>query len=379
MATMRKEWILLLAALSFAACKSNNGHSHEGDHDEYEEHEVHHSGEIVFDEHRQEMFGIVCGQVKAGPFTRSIKAGGRLVTASNDEVTLVAPASGIVRYKAGGLTAGMSVSRGTMLASIWSDGVAGGDRIAKARAAFEAARAEYERDSALVRENIVTALHYEESRLAYTNARLELEALSGGGDGPIEVRSGFSGKVERVLAGNGKYVEAGQPVVTVSAGRMLELQVDVPSGYASALSACKDARFLTPAGSAVTVSDMGGHLLGSSQNATDGYLTISFAVPQSDGLVGGVYTDVWLLSGNAEPVISVPSEAVIEEQGITSVFVRLDEDCFEKREVVLGGSDGVRYEILGGLDEGDDIVLKGAMHIKLASFQAIPHGHSHNH
>ncbi len=377
---MRKNWILLLAALSFAACNSNKEHDNDSAHNESEEHEAHNSGEIVFDEHRQELFGVVCGQVKAAPFTESIKAGGRLVTASNDEITLVAPASGIVRYKAGGLSAGMSVSRGAVLASISSEGVAGGDRIAKARAAFEAARAGYLRDSALVRENIVTALHYEESRLAYTNARLELEALSGGGgDGPIEVRCGLTGKVERVQAGNGKYVEAGQPVVVISAGRMLELQVDVPSRYASALSSCKDARFLTPKGSAVTVSDMGGNLLGYSQNATDGYLTVSFAVPQSDGLVGGVFTDVWLLSKSGEPVISVPSEAVIEEQGITSVLVRLDEDCFEKREVALGSSDGIRYQVLSGLNEGEEIVLKGAMHIKLAAFQTIPHGHSHNH
>lgn len=375
---MRRNWILLLAAVAFAAC--NSGHGHEADHNDSEGHEAHNPGEIVFDGHRQEVFGIVCGKVVAGPFTESVRVGGRMVTASDDELTLVAPASGIVRYKYGGLSAGLSVSRGTVLATILSDGVDGGDRIAKAKAAFEAARAEYQRDSALVRENIVTAFHYEESRLAYTNARLELEALSGGGgDGQVEVRSNLAGKVEKVLAGNGKYVEAGQPVAVISAGRMLELQADVPVRHLAAASSCRDARFVTPDGRMVTVSGMGGHLLGCSRNAVDGYVTITFAVPQVDGLTAGVFTDVWILSETGGSVLSVPAQAIIEEQGITSVFVRLDEDCFEKREVVLGASDGRRYAVTDGLEEGEEIVLEGAMHIKLAAFQTIPHGHSHNH
>ena len=252
--------------------------------------------------------------------------------------------------------------------------------VAKARAAYEAAKSEYLRDSVLVQDNIVTALHYEESRLAYTNARLELEALTGGViDGPIEVRSDFSGRIESVRVSNGEYVDAGQPVAVVRAGHLLELQVDVPVRYATMAADCKDARLLTVRGDAVTVRGLGGYVVGCSQNAVDGYLTLTFIVPQTDGLIAGVPTDVWLLPDTGKTGLSIPAQAVIEEQGVTSVFVRLDEDCFEKREVVLGNCDGSRYEVLKGLSEGENIVVEGAMHIKLATIQAIPHGHSHNH
>lgn len=384
----------MLAALAFAACNSGQSHSHEHEHEALEGHshedhdgeghehheESHNPGEIVFDEHRQELFGIESGKVEAGPFVQTVKAGGRFVAASNDEMTLVAPVSGTVKFASGSLTAGVAVNRGSLLATVSSDGVAGGDRLAKARAAYDAARAEYMRDSVLVRDNIVAQSHFDESRLAYINARLELEALSGNnGDGPVGIRSGLSGRIRKVLVANGDYVEAGQPVAVIAAGRMLELQADVPARLAAQAAACTDARFLTAQGGILTVSEAGGRVLGCSQNATDGYVTVSFLVPQTDGIVNGVYTDVWIMSQANGYVISVPESAVIEEQGLTSVFVRLDEDCFEKREVVLGSFNGERYQVLDGLTEGDEIVLKGAMHIKLAAFQAIPHGHSHNH
>ena len=376
---MRTGTVIVIAALALAACNSGPEHDHAAV-ETAEHNEEHTPGEIVFDENRQKLFGVVCGKVEYGPFVETLKAGGRLVTASDDEITLVAPASGIVRFRQGGLAAGMPVSRGTVVAEISSEGVAGGDRIAKARAAYEAARAEYLRDSVLVIDNIVTALHFEESRLAYTNARLELEALSGGNiNGPVEVRSGLSGKIERVFVSNGKFVEAGQPVAVIGGGRLLELQVDVPSRYADIAASAADARFQTSKGTMVTVGGIGGRLLGRSQNATDGYLTVSFLVPQTEELVGGVFTEAWVMTRASESVISVPIQAVIEEQGVTSVFVRLDEDCFEKREVVLGNSDGSRYQVLGGLSEGEEVVFEGAMHIRLASFQTIPHGHSHNH
>ena len=74
-------------------------------------------------------------------------------------------------------------------------------------------------------------------------------------------------------------------------------------------------------------------------------------------------------------------EAVVEDQGVHYVFVREedDDDCFEKREVALGQSDGRRVPILKGLQEGELVVVSGAVHVKLAGVTAVPAGHTHNH
>jgi multidrug efflux pump subunit AcrA (membrane-fusion protein) len=57
----------------------------------------------------------------------------------------------------------------------------------------------------------------------------------------------------------------------------------------------------------------------------------------------------------------------------------MDEDCFDKREVSLGQSDGINVPVLDGLREGEMVVTEGAIKVKLASISAAPAGHNHNH
>jgi multidrug efflux pump subunit AcrA (membrane-fusion protein) len=68
-----------------------------------------------------------------------------------------------------------------------------------------------------------------------------------------------------------------------------------------------------------------------------------------------------------------------EEQGIYYVYLQLDEEGYAKQEVTLGTDNGEFVQITSGLKNGDRLVTKGAMHIKLASASnAIP-AHSHEH
>jgi multidrug efflux pump subunit AcrA (membrane-fusion protein) len=75
----------------------------------------------------------------------------------------------------------------------------------------------------------------------------------------------------------------------------------------------------------------------------------------------------------------VPLSAVVEDQGVHYVFVKMDEDCFDKREVSLGQSDGINVPVLEGLREGEMVVIEGTIKVKLASISAAPAGHNHNH
>ena len=89
--------------------------------------------------------------------------------------------------------------------------------------------------------------------------------------------------------------------------------------------------------------------------------------------------EVYLLGRPMEGVLSLPHSALVEEQGLFFVYIRLDEDCYKKQEVSLGADNGERVQILSGLKAGDQVVTKGAYQIKLASASnAIP-AHTHNH
>ena len=116
-------------------------------------------------------------------------------------------------------------------------------------------------------------------------------------------------------------------------------------------------------------------------SAGDYYIPVIFEFDNKGEIVPGSYVDVWLKTASAPDCLAVPLEAVVEDQGVRYVFVQEpgDEDCFEKREVTLGQSDGSRVPILQGLHEGENIVTQGAVHVKLAGVTAVPAGHTHNH
>ena len=94
----------------------------------------------------------------------------------------------------------------------------------------------------------------------------------------------------------------------------------------------------------------------------------------------GAYVEIFL-HGNVKPnTIVLPIDAIIEQQGKHYVYIKLDEECYEKRLVTIGNSNGNEIEILSGLTRKDEVVTKGAIIVKLAeSSGAVPEGHSHNH
>ncbi|MDE6503535.1 MAG: efflux transporter periplasmic adaptor subunit, partial [Muribaculaceae bacterium] len=61
------------------------------------------------------------------------------------------------------------------------------------------------------------------------------------------------------------------------------------------------------------------------------------------------------------------------------VYIRLDEDCYEKSPVARGGSDGQRVEILSGITPGEHVVTDGMAYVRLAENVGAVPGHSHTH
>jgi multidrug efflux pump subunit AcrA (membrane-fusion protein) len=106
---------------------------------------------------------------------------------------------------------------------------------------------------------------------------------------------------------------------------------------------------------------------------------VTFEFEGRGGIVPGSYVEVWLTGQADQPALVVPQSAITEEQGLHFAYVQLDEEGYQRREVTLGGTDGQRFEVLSGLNEGDKVVTRGAIHVKLASASnAIP-AHTHEH
>ena len=82
-----------------------------------------------------------------------------------------------------------------------------------------------------------------------------------------------------------------------------------------------------------------------------------------DVLHPGEFVNVNIQADNANPVLAVPSDAVVLMQGSPTVF-RLEGDELQPQPVETGVSRGGFTTIRAGLNQGDEIVIQGAFLLK---------------
>ena len=357
----------------------HSGHSHEGD--------IHSEGEgspdeIILSAESAAAAGVKAETIMPGKFRSVLEVSGRIMPAPGNESTVVANVPGVVSFAAP-LVEGSHVNEGSPMFTISSSNLQDGDPVQRARIAYETAQKEYERAAKLVEDNIVSRQEYEAAKGRYETARLTYEALAADGSGNgTAVKSPASGYVESCLVKEGDYVSVGTPLATVLSGNSMYLKADVSERYLSRLPGVKSANFrLSYSDKVFSTAGLDGRLLGygRSTDETNAYIPVTFAINASDDILAGAYAQIWLLSEERDGVISLPVEAITEEQGHNFVYIQLDPTCYKKQEVTLGATDGNRYEILSGLHGGETVVTHGAIHVKLASASnAIP-AHSHSH
>lgn len=383
-----KNYILAgtLCMFLLGACGEHaHEHGEEGHNHEEEMHageKAGHSDEIILTPEKAKAAGVEAETVHAGSFRNVIHTSGQILAAQGEEATVVAASSGVVSFSRK-VAEGMQVGKGTELLSVSAAHIQDGDPVQKAKVAYEKAKEEYERAQKLVSSQIVSQKDFAALREAYENARLTYEALKPSMSGKgVSVKSPIGGFIKTCLVKEGDYVTVGQPLMTVTQTRRLVLKAEVSERYYAQLSQVTSANFQTPYNNKVySLENLGGKLLsfGKSSGDSSYYVPVTFEFDNRGDMVPGSFVEVYLLSGERNGVLSLPVSALTEEQGVYFVYLKLDEECYKKQEVKLGASDGSRVEILSGIKDGDTVVTRGAIHVKLASASnAIP-AHTHNH
>ncbi|MCI6339113.1 MAG: efflux RND transporter periplasmic adaptor subunit [Prevotella sp.] len=400
---------ILMAACLMASC--HPGEKHHGAHDHEGEENEDHSGEIVMTDEQMEKAGVDIETVEPGDFTAVMKAAGQIVRRQGDEQTVSATISGIVYWRNASLSEGSQVGSGQPLADITARHLQDGDPIAKAKAAFEAAKSEMERVKPLADENILSQREYEQARLNYQTAKAAYEGIAASKSGSAVVTTGMGGFIKSLIVKSGDYVNVGDPIAVVTQNRRQQLVVDVPECAYRNMNDIRSANFKATGNDNVyKLSELNGKLISYSRTLPEGsaYLPATFEFDNVGDIIAGSFVEVYLLLKQKQNVITVPNTSLTEEQGLYYVYVKKhnhnheahedhehedhdheaheghehkgEEGIFEKREVKIGQTDGVRTEILSGLKAGECIVTEGAYQVKLAaSSSAIPEGHNHNH
>ncbi|WP_299673814.1 efflux RND transporter periplasmic adaptor subunit [uncultured Roseobacter sp.] len=173
-----------------------------------------------------------------------------------------------------------------------------------------------------------------------------------------QIRAPFSGIVLEVNVNPGEFISAGSAVVSLLDTASFEIEASVPSKYIRVLEPGLAVEGVTEAGEDLALTVRA--LLPVEETATR-TRPVRFASGQLTGLqtiaIGQSIT-VSIPISTPREVLSVPKDALVQARGGWTVFVAEDGQA-QPRPVEIGVALGDRFEVLGGLAEGDVVVTRG--------------------
>ncbi len=328
--------------------------------------------------------GFATGFATAGRVAGAVDATGQLVPAAGRMARISAPVAGIVEVS--GLTRspapGQRVERGQALAVLTPALGEAGSALARARAELREAEDEHARATRLYRAEAVPQRRVHEAEIRLTAAREALTGFAGdnavGADGRLTVRSPIGGVVATRSVTPGSRVEAGAELFTVVDASVIWLEVHVPAAAAGRVSPSAGATFRVPG--LETVLAARPVSVGSVIDSVSRTVPVLYSADNRAGrLKIGMTARVAVGTGERLEGVVIPLSAVLEEDGHPVAYVQSSGERFERRELVLGGSDQALALVRSGIRAGERVVTGAAYQVKLASLSsAVPaHGHEH--
>lgn len=351
---------------------------------------------IGFTKEQQWKVDFATAEVVTRPIRSAIAATGVLRARPDGEALLTAAAPGQVQPAGDFPRLGQPIKKGQLLAHLVPR--LGGEtdlaslRAAadQARVAHELARQELTRLEALYREEAVPEKRVLAARAAEASTRVERAAAQqrlgqyGGAGGGIPLRAPVSGTLADVRVSPGAFVTEGAPLFHIVDRSRLWLELRVPESEAARLANPSGATFKV-AGMDASVEIVAGRngklvAVGGVVDATTRTVPVVFEfTPGELALPIGMAVQAQVFAGDTREAIAIPASSVLDDGGMSVVFVMTGGESFERRQVRLGARDGDWVEVVDGLTPGSRVVSRGAYLVKLAASGTAQIGHGHAH
>jgi len=336
--------------------------------------------------------------VRGGSLLRSVEGLARVRPPAGGEAAITAPVDAVLRFEPWPYP-GQRVATGTALFRLVP-------RVASERSlpALEADAAALETELAAARARLgrleellgleaTSRREVEEarSRVEILDARRaaagrDLQAAraarEGGSAEAVTLRSPFAGEIAAVTAAPGAAVAAGAPLARLVATDRVWLEVALAPEDARRLdgSAVGGVVLTFPEGLPVAFDQGVVRLVSVAPEVDPGHGKVAalVEVPAAEGLMLGTLADARiLLAGEVEGIV-VPTSALVDDGGVTVVYLQLSGESFARQPVRVVERQGERA-LVEGLIAGQRLVTAGGEAIRRASLMAGGEAHGHVH
>lgn len=351
---------------------------------------------IGFTKEQQWQLDFATAEVAARPLREVVAAQGVLRARPDGEAQLTAPTAGRIQPAGRFPRLGQTVRRGELLAYLvprlgGSTDIASLEAAAaKAQVESDQARRERGRLEALFRDEAVAERRVFEARAAELSAAAELEAARrrlgqyGGAGGGVPIRAPLAGTLADVRVAPGAFADEGALLFHIAERSHLWLELRVPESDAARLAAPAGAAFAAEGIETAfeIVAGRNGRLVavGGVVDAVTRTVPVVFEFDAPDPRLRlGMAVRGQVFAGPPREALAVPAGALLDEAGLTTVFVQTGGESFERRPLRLGVRQGDWVEVREGLRQGERVVTRGAYLVKLAASGTgqIGHGHAH--
>lgn len=178
-----------------------------------------------------------------------------------------------------------------------------------------------------------------------------------------EIRAPFSGTILQRQAQPGEYITTGSAVVTLLDGANLEIVADVPAAYVGGLVQGRPVAVRLAGGDAYEASVRAVLPRETVSTRTRPVRLLAPFTARENGVGGTPFAEgqsvtVLIPVSEEKSVLTVPKDALVQGRGGWIVYIA-EEGKAQPRPVQIGGAVADRFEVLGGLQEGQQVVVRG--------------------
>ncbi|MDG1752504.1 MAG: efflux RND transporter periplasmic adaptor subunit [Thalassotalea sp.] len=238
-------------------------------------------------------------------------------------------------------------------------------QVANAQAKLKFETSELTRKKSLIEKKLISEKELEEAmanlniaqaNLAAAKAKLEQIAQD---ITYTKLKAPFDGIVVERLSNQGEYVNNGNAIIRLVETANVEASLFAPLTAYRFLKESKKLAIKSPLGegkadikAVIPVADSRSQLMEVRLDMS------SFDWPIGLDLKAAIAT------GNSKQVLAVPRDALVLRRNATSIFVIDDENKAKQITVSLGISEGALVEVIGDIQAGDKVVIRGAERLR---------------